>query len=307
MASIDIVAPVFNESEGIADFIGVIQKNLLDEEGFRRLILVDDGSTDQTWEIIHAAAIDDSRIKLIRLTKNYGHQRALLAGLRNSDAEFLAIIDSDLQDDPRLLPDMYALLCREKAEIVYGHRISRAGESLFKRSTASVFYRLLNSITKIEIPLDAGDFRIVTRKAVKHLLELNEVHPFIRGQFALLGLKSLPYEYARHPRLHGQTKYTLKKMVKLAMNATLTLSDLPLKIGVRLGLSGLLFSSLVFVFAMYNLLFNQAVSGWTSLFFLVSFFGSINLVLISLISHYLLTIWNNSVNFPKYVISEQVN
>jgi glycosyltransferase involved in cell wall biosynthesis len=307
MVTVDIIAPVYNEEDCILEFIQVVATKILSLDEFSRLILIDDGSTDRSWDLMQNAAQYDPRIILIRFTKNYGHQRAVLAGLKASDSRFVAIIDSDLQDDPCHLPSMLEVLIREGAEVVYGQRISREGESWFKKVSASAFYRLLNKVTKVQIPLDSGDFRIVTRKAVDAVICLEEANPFLRGQFASTGLLAIPYPYDRNARHAGETKYNLRKMFGLAINAFLSLSDFPLKIAVRLSLIGFLFVGIFFIYAFVIFLNDSAVAGWASVFFLISFFGSATLLILSFMSYYMAEIWRNSVRVPNYVIAEVIN
>jgi dolichol-phosphate mannosyltransferase len=215
-------------------------------------------------------------------------------------------LDADLQDPPELLQKM-AKKIDEGYEIVYGQRIARKGETVFKRATAYMFYRTLDLLTPISIPKDAGDFRIITKRAANAVVEMNEVNPFLRGLFALTGLKSFPFPYIREERFAGDTKYTLRKMLKLAADAIFGFSSIPLKLFMRLSHTLLLGAILFGIYAVVRALEIGSESGWLSVFSAVLFFGALNLSFLSLIARYLILTLNSSQNRPRFVVERYVN
>src|SRR5437899_5866486 len=210
--ALSVVAPCFNEEGVLPEFVrrvGVV----LDGLGITaEIVLVDDGSRDATWQVMTDAAAKDSRIVAVRLMRNHGHQLALTAGLSICRGERILIIDADLQDPPELLPEMMKLMDQMGADVVYGRRRQREGDSLFKRATAAAFYRLIGRMTDVEIPLDAGDFRLITRRVLDLLIAMPERHRFIRGMVAWIGGKQVPLVYDRKARVAGASKYPLAKM-----------------------------------------------------------------------------------------------
>jgi len=302
---LDIVAPVYNESEGITHFVGTVHKEVLGKIPRSRLILVDDGSTDDSWNRMLEASKNYPNLCLLKLSRNVGHQKALLAGLRFSDAERVAIIDSDLQDNPKLIIDMLKIL-ESGYEIVYGKRLAREGENLFKKVSAKFFYRFFKWISHEDIPLDTGDFRVVTRLAVDEVLKIRESTPFFRGNFASIGLKSAEFPYNRSERYAGHTKYSLSKMIALASTAVFSFSDFPLKIALRVSITGLGIALLSAGYVLLNYAINQSISGWASLFIFIVFFGSLNVLLLSLVGYYVLEIWRVSRNSRVYTLTKIV-
>jgi dolichol-phosphate mannosyltransferase len=202
--------------------------------GSSEIVVVDDGSRDGTWRVMTEASARDPRIVAVRLMRNHGHQLALTAGLSICRGERVLIIDADLQDPPELLPDMMAMI-DGGADVVYGQRRARAGESLFKRVTAAAFYRLIGRMTDVDIPLDAGDFRLVTRRVLDMLLAMPERHRFIRGMVAWIGGRQVPIAYDRAPRAAGESKYPLSKMIRFAADAITAFSVVPLMASMTIG------------------------------------------------------------------------
>ena len=303
--NISVVVPVLNEEEVIELFINRATAILLNFSEYE-IIFVDDGSTDSTYQILSNAALSNPRIKCIKLTRNFGHQFAVLAGLSNSQYEIVGILDADLQDPPELLEEMSKKI-DEGYEIVYGQRITRRGETHFKRITAQIFYRILNLLTPISIPKDTGDFRVVTRRAANLVVEMDEVNPFLRGLFALTGLRSFPFPYVREERFAGSTKYSLQKMSKLAVDAVFGFSSIPLKLFTRLSSILLIVAICLGIYAFLRALEIGSASGWLSIFSAIFFFGALNLSLLSLVARYLILTLNTTQNRPKFVIEKYLN
>jgi dolichol-phosphate mannosyltransferase len=267
------------------------------------LILVDDGSTDNTWKIINQLLAEDRNVVAVRLARNHGHQLALTAGLSTVRGDLVLVIDADLQDPPELLTPMYEMMAREGADVVYGLRRTRAGETRFKRKSAEAFYRLLAKVTRVHIPVDTGDFRLMSRRISDQLVQMPEHDRFIRGMVAWLGYKQVPYEYDRNPRFAGSTKYPLVKMIGFAADALISFSMLPLRIATYVG--ALLTTVLTFagIAAIISWVFSGTVPGWTSLTLLVIMISSVQLLVLGLIGEYVGRIYIQSKNRPLYLIS----
>jgi glycosyltransferase involved in cell wall biosynthesis len=300
-----LVVPVYNEEECLEYFLKEAKLALNFFKDWE-IILVDDGSTDQSWPIISRHALKDKRVRGIRFTRNFGHQHAVLAGLRASKFSFIGIIDADLQDPPSLLPEMTNCIS-DGVEIVYGKRLSREGESYFKKFSAKLFYRLFQKLVPFPIPLDTGDFRVITRRASDSVTSLNEQEPFLRGLFALTGLKAVPFEYSRHQRFAGRSNYSLPKMFRFAINAIFAFSEVPYKLFMKLGLWTFFVALLFGVSAIIYAIVGESVSGWLSIFALVLFFGSLNAVFTALVGTYVIKNLNIVRSRPTYFISESRN
>jgi glycosyltransferase involved in cell wall biosynthesis len=302
---LSLVVPCFNEEEVLPEFINRTLKSLEKFEDFE-VIFIDDGSTDNSLQILSMAAANDEKIKCVKLSRNFGHQFAVLAGLSHSSFDLIGIIDADLQDPPEILFQM-AKKIESGFDVVYGQRISREGETFFKKFTASLFYRILALLSPISIPRDAGDFRVVTRRAADSVIEMNESNPFLRGLFAFTGFNSFAFSYKREERFAGSTKYTLKKMYSLASNAIIGFSGAPLKIFSRLSQALLFISLVVGAYAIFRAIEVGSPNGWLSVFSAILFFGALNLAFLSLIAGYLLSVLTSVQNRPKFVVDKTIN
>jgi glycosyltransferase involved in cell wall biosynthesis len=301
---LSIVVPCCNEEDVLREFHRRTAAAARALCGLRfELILVDDGSTDNTWKIINELSAEDRNVVAVRLSRNHGHQLALTAGLSTVRGDVVLVIDADLQDPPELLGPMYDLMVREEADVVYGLRRSRAGESRFKRKSAEAFYRLLAKITRVRIPLDTGDFRLMSRRISDQVVQMPEHDRFIRGMVAWLGYKQVAYEYDRNPRFAGATKYPLTRMIGFAMDALISFSMVPLRIATYVG--ALLTTGLTFVGigAVISWIFSGTVPGWTSLTLLVVMISSVQLLVLGLIGEYVGRTYIQSKNRPLFVIS----
>jgi len=299
---ISLVVPVYNESAGIRAFHERALKALAALPGARfELIYVDDGSRDDSFAQLSRFAADDARVRVVKLSRNFGHQIAITAGLDRAQGDCAAVIDADLQDPPEVIARMVEKW-REGFEVVYGVRSKRHGESVLKRFTASLFYRLLDRITGIKIPLDVGDFRLMSRRALDELNRLREKDRFVRGLVSWIGFAQTGVEYERDQRHAGETKYPLRKMLKFALDGITSFSSAPLKLATWLGYatSGLAFLYLASVFVQRIL--GITVQGWATIMVALLFLGGVQLICLGIIGEYLGRVFNEIKPRPIYVV-----
>lgn len=305
MTKISIVVPCYNEEEGISELVnrvmGVVGK--LPSYEFE-IMLINDGSKDRTWEKITECINKNASIVGVNLSRNHGHQIALTAGLSVCSGDLIFVMDADLQDPPELLPDMLKKMEEEQADVVYGQRMHRAGESFFKLITAKMFYRLLSSLTNVEIPVDTGDFRLMSRRVLQVFLNMPEHNRFIRGMISWIGFKQVPLLYNRDARFCGETKYPLRKMIHLAVDAITAFSIKPLRVGIMLGAFGCFVGVAILIYCLCSYFADRVVSGWTSLLSAVVIMGSLQLFLIGLIGEYIGKIFIEAQNRPLFSIAE---
>lgn len=303
--ALSVVAPCYNEQDVLPEFLRRVGAVLDGIGGSAEIVVVDDGSRDRTWEVISEAAARDPRIVGVRLMRNHGHQLALTAGLSICRGERVLIIDADLQDPPELLPDMLALM-DQGADVVYGQRRQRDGESLFKRSTAAVFYRLIGRLTDVEIPSDAGDFRVVNRRVLDVLLAMPERHRFIRGMVAWIGGRQVPLVYDRHSRAAGESKYPLAKMIRFAADAITSFSVVPLMASMTIGWIMAALGFAFFVYSIWGWLLGANLPGWTSLMAAVGLLGGMQFLMLGIIGAYLGRLYDQSKGRPLFMIRDIV-
>lgn len=298
-----VVVPMFNEAQVVEIFHDRITAALRPLPDYE-LIVVDDGSGDQTYSILQRLAQTDRRLRIVRLSRNFGHQTAITAGIDLASGDTVTVIDADLQDPPELIPELIARW-REGADIVFAIREKRMGESWFKRTTASVFYRLLVKIARTDIPLDAGDFRLMSRKAVEGLKAMREHSRYIRGLVGWIGLERAYVTYRRDPRAAGETKYPLAKMLRLAADGIVSFSTRPLQLATLLGMAA---AGLAFLYAAYVLWMRFAssavVEGWSSLMIVVLFLGGVQLLTVGIIGEYIGRIYDEVRSRPLYMVNE---
>ena len=268
------------------------------------IVLINDGSRDASWQVMQRLSLTDPRLVAINLSRNHGHQLALTAGLDLCAGEQILIIDADLQDPPELLTDMRAAMKSQGADVVYAVRRKREGESLFKKATAAVFYRMLDRITDTPIPLDTGDFRLMTRRALDAFLSLPEQARFIRGMVAWVGFKQVPFPYDRHERHAGDTKYPLSKMLRLAFDAITGFSTAPLRFASHAGLVLTGASALLVLYILVGWLFGYAIQGWTSLMLVVVVLGAVQMFVLGMIGEYLGRLYVESKRRPLYLVAD---
>ena len=305
MTRLSIVVPCFNEQDCLAELhqrLSAAARQAVGED--YELVLVNDGSRDSSWPTMQRLAKEDPRLVAVNLSRNHGHQLALTAGLDLCRGEIILIIDADLQDSPELLSAMIETMREAGADVVYGVRRSRAGETAFKRATAHGFYRLLSRATEVDIPLDAGDFRLMSRRALDALLAMPEQARFIRGMVAWIGFRQVPFAYDRQERFAGETKYPIKKMIRFAFDALTGFSSAPLKLASHAGLWLSLGSVLLIIYIAYAWVAGHSIQGWTSLMLVVVILGAIQMFVLALMGEYIGRLYNEAKRRPLYVVQE---
>src|SRR5438874_12551127 len=290
---LSIVAPVWNEAGTVDELVRRLH-GALAEVGSYELVIVDDASTDETWERLVALAEADPRLRLVRLSRNFGHQVALTAGMDAARGDAIVTMDGDLQDPPEVIPTLVARW-REGYDVVYAVRTEREGESLFKRGTAAGFYWLLKKVAPIEIPAQAGDFRLLSRRAVRALAQMPERARFLRGMSSWIGYRQIGVPYRRDPRYAGDTKYPTRKMVRFATDAITSFSSAPLRLVSGIGLLFVIFCAGYLAYTFYVKIFtDEAVEGWTTVVVLVLLLGGVQLVSLGIVGTYIARIFDES-------------
>ncbi len=299
-----IIAPVFNEHESLPELYKRVSEVMDTTHEPWELVLVDDGSSDGSAEIMRNLAAQDERVRPIIFARNFGHQIAVTAGLDYSRGQAMVIIDADLQDPPEVILDLIARW-REGYEVVYAVRTEREGESWFKKATASLFYRLIFRITDVKIPLDTGDFRLLDRKVVDVMNSMRERHRFLRGMASWVGFRQVGVGYKRHARFAGSTKYPLKKMLKLALNAITSFSYFPLQLATYVGFVAAGLSVITIpVVIIARLSGNAAFLGQASTLIAVLFLGGVQLISLGILGEYIGRIYDEVKGRPLYIVSQ---
>ena len=310
MKKISVVIPMYYEEEVVDICYKRVVNNLkkLSDKYNYEIIFINDGSKDSTLEILKKIASNDDNVKIISFSRNFGHQAAVTAGIRNVTGDAVIIMDADLQDPPELFEGMIEKW-EEGYEVVYGKRKTREGESIFKLLTARMFYNTLNKLSEIEIPKDTGDFRLVDRKVIDVIATLPEHNKFLRGLFSWVGFNQYAYEYNRVNRVAGKTKYPLKKMFKLATDGILSFSAKPLKIVGAIGIFSVIVSIIILIYSIVSYMFklNSLTPGWTSIMCTMTFIGGIILISLWMIGEYIARIYEESLGRPEYIIDELIN
>ncbi len=303
---ISIVAPLYNESESFPLLIQRINALMDQSELSIEVVLIDDGSKDDTALKIRQLALTDSRYHGVFLSRNHGHQLALTAGIslaRGSEALF--VIDGDLQDPPELLPEFYKLL-KEGNDVVFAVRKKRK-EGIVKRTGYHVFYRLLRSISYVEIPLDSGDFALISRRVVDVMNKMPEESRYLRGMRSWIGFKQVGYEYERDERVAGESKYSFKQLFQLAYNGIFNFSEFPIKFMSRVGVFAITLSLIYFLIVVAKkLFFAQVIEGFTALLFVIILFSGVQLLALGIIGEYVLRIFFQSKNRPLFIVKEEI-
>lgn len=303
---LSVIIPIYNEESNIAELYRRLH-GVLDGMGLAggyELIFVNDGSHDQSLPMLKALAEQDERVRYFDFSRNFGHQIAVSAGLDHARGDAISIIDADLQDPPELIVDLYAKL-RQGYDVVYAKRRSRQGESYAKKLTAKLFYRILARITRVSIPVDTGDFRIISRRIALTLRQMPEQHKFLRGQIAWVGFRQTFVEYDRAERAGGETGYTYRKMLSFALDGITSFSDAPLKAATVMGftVSGVAF--LLMLYTLYaRLVRHDYEPGWASLMMSILFLGGVQLIAVGVIGEYIARLSANVRQRPLYIIAE---
>lgn len=304
---LSVVVPMYNEEEVIEVTYGRLKAVLSNLGETYEMIFVNDGSRDRTAAIVKALGEHDRTVKLVDFSRNFGHQIAVTAGMDHASGRCVVLIDADLQDPPEVIVEMVARW-REGYDVVYGQRIERKGESWFKKATAALFYRLLRSMTSVSIPVDTGDFRLMDRKVVDALSEMRERSRFIRGMVSWAGFRQSSVEYVREERFAGETKYPLRKMLRLSLDAITSFSTKPLKIA---GILGMIMSVIGFIYlfvVLYQHFFTDSTKpGWTSLIAISLLFHGITLVLLGVLGEYIGRTYEEAKRRPLYLVANKVN
>jgi len=305
MTALSIVVPCFNEEACLRvlhERLSAAARAAAADD--YEIVLINDGSRDNSWRIMQELSRQDPHLLAVNLSRNHGHQLALTAGLDLCRGDKILIVDADLQDPPELLGPMLDVMEQEQADVVYGVRKSRAGETAFKRATAHGFYRLLSRATDVDIPLDAGDFRLMSRRALDALLSMPEQARFIRGMVAWIGFRQVPFQYDRAERHAGETKYPISKMLRFAFDALTGFSSAPLKLASHAGLLLSLGSLLIIAYIGYAWLAGRSIQGWTSLMLVVVVLGAVQMFVLALMGEYIGRLYNEAKGRPLYIVQE---
>ena len=310
-----VVVPVFDEADCVQALCArlVALRERMRGEADVELLFVDDGSRDRTLELLDAIAERHPFMKIVALSRNFGHQLAVTAGIDHAREGWVAVIDGDLQDPPEAIAEMFRRAREGEGEgrgydVVYGQRTRRDGESAFKRASAAAFYRLLSALCDIEIPPDAGDFRVMSARVVQHLKGMRERHRYIRGMVPWIGFRSAAFAYERDARHAGVTKYPLRKMLQFAANAILSFTARPLALATRLGALAVFCGVVGALYMLYLKLFTDIpVPGVTSILITIVFFSGIQVMLIGLLGAYVARIFEEAKGRPLYVVARTRN
>jgi dolichol-phosphate mannosyltransferase len=300
-----VVGPVFDEVETLRNFYDRLQAAMDDIGEPWELVLVDDGSTDGSSDLIRDLAFEDIRVRPVLFSRNFGHQIAVTAGMDYSRGKAVVIIDTDLQDPPELISEL-AEKWNEGYEVVYAVRTEREGEGWFKRLTAAIFYRVINRITEVDIPPDAGDFRLLDRKVVEALKKMREHHRFPRAMTAWVGFKQIGVDYKRSARQAGETKYPFRKMLRLAINAVTGFSYFPLQLATYFGFicAALAIVAIPVVIAL-RLSGRGELTGQATTLIAVLFLGGVQLISLGILGEYIGRLYDEAKNRPLYVLREE--
>ena len=304
---LSVVVPLYNEQEVLPETYRRLKAVMDSIGGSYEVIMVNDGSRDRTAEMAKDLCRENPSFKLLNFSRNFGHQTAITAGMDYASGQAIVVIDADLQDPPEIIPDMLAKW-EEGYEVVYGKRISRKGETFFKTFTARTFYRLLNKLTDVKIPTDVGDFRLIDAKVKEALLRIPEHNRYVRGLISWLGFRQTAVEFVREARFAGETKYPLRKMLKLAVDGITSFSYKPLKVSIGIGtfLSAfsLIFALTVVLLRAFDI--STMEPGWASLMVVMLFFFGIVLVMLGIMGEYIGRVFEEVKGRPLYIISEEI-
>ncbi|TGN18240.1 glycosyltransferase family 2 protein [Leptospira idonii] len=311
---LSLIIPCYNEEKVIPFLKESIREILPKIPSKVELILVNDGSSDHTVEELIRWADEDKRIKIINFARNFGHQIAVTAGMDYANGDAIVIMDADLQDPPEVILEMLSKY-REGYDVVYGQREERAGETFFKKVSAWAFYRLMKILVHKDLPLDSGDFRLISRNCLDSLKEMRENHRFLRGMGAWVGYPQTPVIYKRAPRAAGETKYPLRKMLRLAVNAAVSFSPLPLRLslsfGIFIAIVGFIvgITSVVKAWMHYSGLYPELVynPGWATIVTLLCIIGGAILIAIGILGEYIARIFEEVKGRPLYVVESKIN
>ncbi len=304
---LSLVIPIFNEEETIPELVRRLEAFLASVGEPWEVVFIDDGSKDRSLELLRAIAIREPRYKLVALARNFGHQLAITAGIDVADGDAVVVMDADLQDPPEVVTEMLRRF-REGFDVVFAVRTRRHGESLFKRVTAALFYRTLNLMLGFEVPNDAGDFRLMSRKVVLTLRSLRERHRFVRGMVAWIGFRQTRVTYERAERFAGETKYPLSKMLRFAIDGITSFSTVPMRTATWLAVATGGLAVVIAGWAMLqNLRGEPVIPGWTTIMMLVALCASAQLLMMGIMGEYVGRIFDEVKRRPLYTVAERLN
>ena len=302
---LSVVVPVFNEEDGIAEFHRRTLDALRGLPLASEIIYVNDGSRDRTPEFIRDLAEQSDGVALIDLSRNFGKEAAMTAGIDHADGDLVVVIDADLQDPPELIPELVRVLRSGDYDVVYAQRASRSGETFLKKASARLFYRIIGRLTGIDIPRDTGDFRVMNRRAVEALRRLREHHRFMKGLFAWIGFRQAALRYDRDPRFAGKSKFNYWRLWNFSLEGITSFTTAPLKVATYVGLITSVGAALYgFAIILGTLVFGNPVAGYPSLLVIILFLGGLQLLTLGVIGEYLGRIFNESKQRPLYFVRE---
>ncbi|MDX9890912.1 MAG: glycosyltransferase family 2 protein [Bacteroidales bacterium] len=309
MNLLSVIIPCYNEALVVRETYKRLHAVFSTQPYKVEFIFLNNRSEDNTFSILKELASKDPCVKVINMSKNFGHQGSVTCGINHCSGDVAAVIDADLQDPPEAILEMLKIMEHEQANVVYGVRKVRKGENWFKLTTAKLFYRTLNRMSDTKFPVDTGDFRIIDRKVIQAFNGFKEKNKYVRGLISWMGFKQVPYYYERQERFAGETKYPLKDMLKFAAIGMFYFSKKPLKIATFTGflavLAGVFYAFLVLIAKLFSS--DIAVSGWTSTIILIVFFGGVQLLTIGVLGQYIGNLFDEAKNRPEYIIDEKIN
>lgn len=307
-ALVSIVIPIYFEEQVVRELYNRLKQVLADIGSHYRyeIIFVNDGSKDRSLKILHELHLKDSTVRIIDFSRNFGHQIAITAGIDNAAGDAVIVMDGDLQDPPEVIIDMIAKW-EEGYKVVYGVRSVRKGDSTFKLVTAKLFYIIINKLSDVKLPLDAGDFRLMDRVVVNALTSMREQNRYIRGMVSWVGFPQCGLHYERDARYAGKTKYTLKKMIKFALDGIISFSDKPLHYSNQFGLLITTLSFLLALWVIINKIIHPSLSiqGWTSILVVILFLGGIQLISVGILGEYIGRLMREIKDRPLYIVAQK--
>ena len=309
MKLLSVIIPCYNEALVVRETYNRLHSIFSNQPYQVEFIFLNNRSEDNTLAILKELAQEDPNVKVINMSRNFGHQGSVTCGINNCNGDVAAVIDADLQDPPEAILEMLQLMEKEQANVVYGVRKVRKGENWFKLATAKWFYRLLNKMSDTKFPVDTGDFRIMDRKVINAFNGFKEKNKYVRGLISWMGFKQVPFYYERQERFAGETKYPLKDMLKFAAIGMFYFSKKPLKIATLTGFLAVLVGIFYALFVLFSKIFSHGVvvSGWTSTIILIVFFGGVQLLTIGVLGQYIGNLFDEAKNRPEYIIDEKIN
>ena len=304
--TLSLIIPMFNEEEIIEELDRRLKQFLAELDESWEVVFINDGSKDRTLEMLKALATEEPRYKILSFSRNFGHQAAITAGMDRAEGDAVVIMDADLQDPPEVVREMLERW-REGYDVVYGQRGRRLGESIFKKVTAAGFYRVLRMLIPIDIPLDTGDFRLMSRSVVLTMRALREQHRFVRGMVSWVGFKQVAVRYERPERFAGETKYPLRKMLRFAIDGITSFSVVPLRLATWLGVLAGMVAIGASAWALYEGIYGETVPGWATIMIAVSLASSAQLLMIGILGEYVGRIYEEVKRRPLYVVERTLN